>query len=460
MGYSHNDTIMKYLARGLGGRSEKRYVLTPEPDSGETLFWRRLGIAPIACSFNDQPKVLNTWAAHSTEGLLGSRNRIKELVANQDPSPVPESVSYLETVLGDRDTVRFFRQYARGKAWLQWAEGRPEFATLFHPSPSVAAEITYELALWFAENYVTDDDVSDAAFQMVTNANGYLSDDLLFAISRQLSIQASPLPERMRRWLFIVTNSRENRFKASFLGSMLDASSMEVDPATALFLFDYLTEPRILPTPTYSQLFGTSFEPVMRDSDTTLRDLWQNTFRPFIGEYALQLVDIVDRHIRRADRQLQAASESDRERPSDWRATIVAEDHDLSSPLGFLVDVARECLESLLAADVPNGQARLEAWAASDVTLLRRLAVHGWTNRSDKTASDKLGWLLSTGWLQDRALRNETTYLVLETCASVGEEVFTSLINDIRQHWDDDQYAPHRAYDFLTKIAAVVTDEE
>jgi hypothetical protein len=71
-----------------------------------------------------------------------------------------------------------------------------------------------------------------------------------------------------------------------------------------------------------------------------------------------------------------------------------------------------------------------------------------------------LGWLLSTGWLQDRALRSETTYLVLETCASAGEEVFTLLVNDIRQHWDDDQYAPHRAYEFLTKIAAVVNDEE
>jgi hypothetical protein len=91
-----------------------------------------------------------------------------------------------------------------------------------------------------------------------------------------------------------------------------DTSSMEKDPATALFLFDHLTEPRILPTRTYSQLFGASFEPVMRDSDITLRDLWQKIFQPFIGEYALQLVDIVDRHIRRADLQLQAASESDR----------------------------------------------------------------------------------------------------------------------------------------------------
>jgi hypothetical protein len=137
VGYSHNDTIMKYLARGLGGRSEKRYVLTEDTD---ITFWRRLGITTVHCLRSDQPKVLNDWATRSSEGLLGSRSRVKDLVAGQDPSPVPEAASFLETILSDKDTVRFFCEYARGTAWLQWAEGRPEFATLFYPSPHVDAE--------------------------------------------------------------------------------------------------------------------------------------------------------------------------------------------------------------------------------------------------------------------------------------------------------------------------------
>jgi hypothetical protein len=456
VGYSHNDTIMKYLARGLGGRSQRRYVLTSDPDDS---FWRRLGITPIQCSRKDQPKVLNDWAARSTEGLLGTRSRVKELVAEQDPSPIPESVSFLEGVLAGKDTVRFFREYARGKAWLEWADGRPEFATLFHPSPHVDVEITRELSLWFAENYVTDDAVSDAAFQIVTSAGGYLGDELLFAISRQLSVQTGPLSERMRRWLLIVTNSRENRFKASFLGSLLNASSLEVDPNTAFFLLDYLSEPRILPSRSYSPLFGASFDPAMRDSDTTLREAWQKTFRPFVGEYASRLIDIVERHIRRADLQLAIAGESDRQRPSTWRASVVADDQDLSSPLGFLVDAARECLESLLTAGNSDGEARLHAWAASDVLLLRRLAVHGWTIRPDKTAAEKISWMLTSGWLHDYYLRGEATRLILETCASAGEDAITALVDDIRQHWDDDEYAPRRAYKLLKSIDQVANHE-
>lgn len=452
VGYSHSDTIMKYLARGLGGRSEKRYVMTDDADSS---FWRRLGITPIECGRSDQPKFLLEWAARSAEGLLGNRSRIRDLVADQDPSPVPETMSYLETAIGNKDTVRFFREYARGKAWLQWAAGRPEFATIFYPSPFVDADVTRELAFWFADNYVTDDELSDTALQVVSDAGGRLGDDLTFGIGRQLSMQTWPLSERMRSWLLILTNNTGNRFTASFVGSLLNESSMETDPDTALFLLDYLAEPRIVQSRSYSAFFGPSFEPAMRDSDTALRELWRKTFRPFVNQYAVRMLDIVDRHIGRADLQLTVAGESDRERPSIWRSLIVAEDQDLTSPLGFLVDVARECLESLLISGIADGEARLRAWAASEVVLFRRLAIHGWTIRSDKTAAEKISWLLTTRWLNDRSLRGEAINLILKNCVSAGEDAIAALVDDIRQHWDDDQYAPHRAYDLLTSIERV-----
>lgn len=351
IGYSHQDTIMKYLARGLGGRSEKRYALTT--DSASPLR-RRLGITPIQCSHDDLPVALNDWATKASGGLLGHRAQVKALVAGQDPSPVPESMSYLETIVSGKNTIRFFTEHARGKLWLQWVAGRPEFATLFYPAPEVDSNITRELAYWFADNYITDDDqLSDAAFQIAANAGMYPANDLLFAICRALSGHEGPLPQRVRRWLLIVTNSPESRFTTSFLASMLRESSLTDDPDTALFLFDYLTEPRIRPSHGF---FGGAFEPVTRDDDHALRGIWEQVFRPALAEYAAQLLGIVDRQLRRADLQLAIASESDRQRPSIWRAAIAAtDDLGLNGPLGFLIDAARECVESLLAAEDAEG---------------------------------------------------------------------------------------------------------
>jgi hypothetical protein len=90
-------------------------------------------------------------------------------------------MSYLETIVSGKNTIRFFTEHARGKLWLQWVAGRPEFATLFYPAPEVDSNITRELAYWFADNYITDDDqLSDAAFQIVANAGMYPANDLLF----------------------------------------------------------------------------------------------------------------------------------------------------------------------------------------------------------------------------------------------------------------------------------------
>jgi SIR2-like protein len=169
VGYSHTDTIMKYLARGLGGRSEKRYALTNDANSA---LWRQLGITPLKCSYEDLPVVLDDWAAKASYGLLGHREHVKALVENQDPSPTPEAMSYLESIVSGKDTVKFFTRYARGKSWLRWIAGRPEFGSLFYPLPQVDSAVTSELASWFAENYLTDDDMSDIALRIVADAGG------------------------------------------------------------------------------------------------------------------------------------------------------------------------------------------------------------------------------------------------------------------------------------------------
>ncbi|CAM3657974.1 DUF4020 domain-containing protein [Mycobacterium frederiksbergense] len=447
VGYSHNDTIMKYLARGLGGRSQNRYALTADADSP---LWRQLRITPIECSYDDQPIVLNDWAERAAEGLLGHRARVKALVAEQDPSPIPDAVSYLETVLGDKNTVRFFTEFARGQSWLQWISGRPEFATLFWPAPTVDPDVTHALAKWFADNYVNDDDVSDIAFQLVAESGPHLVDDFVFAICRQLSLHKVPLSQRMRRWLLLVTGESENRSQVTLLASVLDDASLANDREVALFLFDYLAVPRVAAS---GRHFGATFEATTRENHSMLRLRWDTVYRPFLGQYAGQLLAIIDRHLRRVDLQLTLAGESDRERPSLWRPAIsIAEDHQLGTPLGFLIDAARECLESLLAVRSPEANRYLEAWAESDIVLLRRLAIHGWTNRTDKTSSEKLQWFLSTGWLHFFDLRSEASRLITATVGSADLQSVTALIDELLAHSGTDKYGPWRAAALLTSI--------
>lgn len=131
--------VISYLARSLRtGRD--RFVLTDDPDSPH---WRRLRITTVAYpnphgTHSALPRVVSGWASWASMGLLDHRQQTADLVATP-PSQVPEEISYLEAVVADGDTVRFFTEHARGPEWLSWVAGQPAFRCLFDAGPPGSA---------------------------------------------------------------------------------------------------------------------------------------------------------------------------------------------------------------------------------------------------------------------------------------------------------------------------------
>jgi hypothetical protein len=131
VGYSHNDVVLRYLARALGPGAS-RYVLTADPGAPD---WRQLGIHPVGYKVVDGRhtalvEAIEGWGSLASMGLVDHRQRLAQLVS-APPSQVPEEASYLESVVGDEVLVRLFAELARGKEWLEWAATRPEFWRLF-----------------------------------------------------------------------------------------------------------------------------------------------------------------------------------------------------------------------------------------------------------------------------------------------------------------------------------------
>jgi uncharacterized protein DUF4020 len=256
----------------------------------------------------------------------------------------------------------------------------------------------------------------------------------------------------MRRWLLLVAGSATDRYQITFLEDVLGKCSSTDDSSTVLFLFSYLTEPQ--PKLTHS-LFGGAFDADMRGTNYFLNELWDNVFKPALPALAGSFLTIADRHLRQADLELDIADDngSDRNRPSAYRLAIESvPDDQYGSPLGFLVDVARDCLESLLDSEAPEGYSRLDAWAASDVILLRRLTIHGWIQRKDKTSSEKIHWLRETGWLRSDGLRYEMSRLITHAIGSADASAADDLVAEILSRADEDQFAPRWAHTWLTRI--------
>jgi hypothetical protein len=119
VGYSHNDTVMNYLARGLPPVSQKpRYAFTMD-DNASLSKWEFLGIKPLIYKHcdgaNPHQAVTDStaeWVKELQRGLLEKAERIRAIAAGQPPLEGEDS-DYMKYSLLELDTARIFFKHAK-----------------------------------------------------------------------------------------------------------------------------------------------------------------------------------------------------------------------------------------------------------------------------------------------------------------------------------------------------------
>jgi hypothetical protein len=449
VGYSHDDVVMRYLARSLGAATS-RYALTPTPDAPD---WRTLGLHPVGYRIVDGSHAaladaVEGWASLASMGLLDHRQRVSQLVS-APPSQVPEDASYLEAVVADPDQVRLFAELARGEVWLAWATTQPEFRRLFDPL-ATPTDCTPTLAYWFAQHFALNEAHTAAALAAVRDAGGRLGPTLWSALGHHLHMQDSPRPAWLGPWIMLLIQDAPES-ATDWLEYALVASRWPDDRSSALLLFDYLTEPQMQSRPSYG-LAGARprFEVRLRGSSHWLDEGWQKLFVPNLAVAAPDLLAIVDRHLRRASQILvMTGSARPGWDPVSFRRSAV-EPHSqdgLRQPIDTLIDAARDSLEALIDSGNVLGVAYSNSWADSEVAILRRLALHTWAGRTDVDGTAKIVWLREHGWLFDHELRHEVFQLIAGALPSAAADSADALVADVLTGPEDAADDDHRAYE-------------
>ena len=443
IGYSHSDMIMRYLARSLG-RDSHRYALAPKPiQESDSTDWRQLGIRPIwyeavedSREVAEEPHehlvdIIKGWANEVSIGMLERQQLIARLVSAA-PTRIPEEHDQLQRAIADPETVRLFTASARGQEWLDWAGQQPHFKRMFEPTAE-ANRCTLALANWFAEHFAGNKDLSNAALEVVRVNGGELGPQLWVAIGSHIHRMARPRPDWVSPWLLLLVQSSQ-QVDNELLEYALDASQWPDHRQAALLLFDHLTEPRAKLQRTYGSDAMPRFDVTFRGGAYWLAEAWQNLFQPNLEDAALELLAIADKNLRQGHRISETAG-SNRwgwDPLSDRRTTIRSAPHyAIETPVDVLIDAARDSLETELNASNSTGSAYIAIWAASNVPILQRLAIHGWTIRSDVDETTKISWLRESGWLQKYQLRPEVFHLIEMALPNATRDVADDLVADI-----------------------------
>ena len=430
IGYSHRDTLMKYLAKGLPDGT-RRYALDKDPEDPQ---WRELGVRPVgyACH-EDLPNLIERWTRRAEMTLQDHSQRVREIVFGQPPL-TREDESYLEEIIADPVRVRFFVEHAHGLPWLEWIQGQLPFQRIFEPRHDLTSEES-QLAEWFGKHYVADSAFADEALLAVGRCGGRLAPKLagwvVFVIAQ------AAREEGLRawyRWVTLLVSEDSPPGTRKMTWWLLAECDPSRDREMLLFLFDSLAEP----APT---LRGSTLRPVLGPRADEVVDgywfdkVWTKQIKLHLANLAPDLAPIIDRHLRLAHRIAYVGSGG----RVGWkminsaRAAIEPQ----SSYQGFnnrldpLIDAACDTIEALLRWAPDAGDHYLRSWSTAEEPLLRRIAVHASMKQNNVDADTKLQWLLDNVTIFDTSLQNEVEGLLESVLPHASEECCDVLVRHV-----------------------------
>lgn len=418
VGYSHNDVVMKYLARGLPPDSGKgRFALA---DAGKDDHWDFLGITPIPYSPEDEHIALRAaitkWADHCALGHLHHERRIREIVS-QVPPVDPEIDDYLLGAATDPTNLQFFVRHANTPEWLHWAEKKEMFNGLFQPGERVD-ECSRQIAYWFAQTFMRNH--PEAALALLERNKVHLNYCFWDAIAsglwpRHLSITGRPLAE----WITVLLRTPIPPHGETLLNHVLGDCKPPEDLPTAVILFEYLTRPRLdlnrlwVADPQSGRQVHWEANTVGDPSELT--DSWKKVLKPNLDSLACRLEPIITAHLQQAHFALRAVGSANEEwDPSSFARRAIDEHEQDRHPAGLavLVDAARDVIEWLLVQERDRASGVAAHWAGSGVPLLKRLAIHCMVEDTHVKPDDKIKWAIGQGFIYAYRLKHEVFRLL------------------------------------------------
>lgn len=465
IGYSHTDLVINYLARGMGRRrKQKRFALVPQSDESDRR-WDAIDVKAFGYEVHEGshralPEAVARWAEIAGMGYLDHEARVRSLLG-QPPTRIPEDDAYLESVVGDPELVGLFTEHAAGPEWLSWMSRLPALkgalASGDHGDP-----VAMTLCSWFVEKFVVVDERLSADALRVFLAGGGAVGTVLESVLATWLQRRAPLPRWLVLWATVLMRPPRGSGWPDYFRLPSGAGGHHLD----LWLFDRLLTPHGVVVEPFSTEGAFKVEIGYPGDVHTARAAWTERLKPHLDSLADDLLSTVGHHLQHAHNIVAACGDGSR----IWgllggrRSAIEphAQDRYTDDHTALLVDVARDSLDALLRTAPEDANGTMASWSRSDVALLRRLAVYGWTRRTDVTGSGKLQWLHGKGWLGEPTLHHEVFMLVANAAPGADAESTNQLIEDAVAIRDASRSPArdHRLHDTLSWVLKYAPDIE
>lgn len=475
VGYSHNDVVMNYLARALPADSlSGRFALTDEDGS-----WELLGIKPIrfvkgsgADSYNELYNGIKQLAERATRGALDWQSRLAEMGSRTPPTD-EEAISEIEQALREVHTTRFLLNVASDPEWLRWLNARSQLDALF--GTDNLDERNMLLVTWLTKNFVIDH--PEEVFEIVAAHGLQLNPELWSSIGRQIgNYREKPLEESaLRRWASILLASEPsnaNHFTFLWLAERCGDEGC-IDLTLKIFLAMSRHQLRlksrfVLPGSGANEYHPREAVCPLRADNWSLNEVWTNHLKPHLTEVIHHLLSGIELRFEEIYGELSAWGQASCEWDPISYARSAIEPHDQDQypeAIDVLIDAARDALEWLATQKPELLNAWVERLIVSRAPLLRRLAINAITAQPERSAEEKLKWLLERVGLHEAAEHHEVHRTVALSYPSADYTSRKAVVEAVLAHklpafdnWSSEERTVRSHFDWLSWLLLAKPD--
>lgn len=423
VGYSHDDRMMDYLAKGLPSNARPRFIVTDVADRER---WERVRITPVTYTTGQHEQVievLERWGAWARDTPYDRARRIR-LLASATPPADPDDHDVLVASVDDPVLAREVCAVASGDEWVDWMVQRGPFRALIGDdgSPS-SVEARQHVAFWVADQAVEPGQLN-RIHTAVTSSAGMLDPLLSSAILGRIA--SEEVDSQVRSvWLRWALGRPDLGPRGRLELELLWASPVVLSWQDTILLLDHLANRW---TPGRRSPFGWVSAPALHLEFGLAEGI--RRLRPAPDSEALrELLNWLTAYFEHAHRRV-VPHGSEYDEWSFARSSIEAhaqDRHSVHEPEGVLIDLARDTLADAHVRAPELATAVATAWLASRTPLLRRLALHDLAS-AEPDAGKLVGVLVQHDLLAARGVRHEVYEVLAVAAQKLLDDEFSALV--------------------------------
>ncbi len=445
VGYSHQDPIVRYLARAMPASNEpaRRFILTHELTVGNQS-WNSLGIEPIAYQLRENQN--HDEAAQAIAELAEYQRRssstwhqmIAQIASQPNPPPDTRSQNIVARALQDPELTPAFTSNAQSLGWIEWCVDRQYAVGAFDDSPIMENGL---LLTWLARLLAAHD--PNEAIATITQAGQKLHPQLWWeTIHRLLADGHTRTSSTISRWVSYLLSAAPAELdsrKSDGLYRLAELCVQRELYQEAANIFDELFRPVIRAQP--RRRAGDQIELTTLGETWMLSAAWAAVSQHMETVAAITLEHAV-RHIENRHRTLEQWGRGNAERDTDSSGRHLIGDsksNHREAGIDQMVNIARDCLEWMGQNEPELLESRVDRLIASQSPLARRLAVHSIRMRPDQRADEKVEWLFRKAVPMDSGRNLETDQLLIEAFKDLSDDYRRRVVEALKQDNNEEE---------------------